>query len=90
MLLECVTRAYIALLRTELPCMCACRNADVSNTFKVDLHALHVDEALYEVEKCIKDLSKFKCESRDLCYALFSVCENAFESLSLTAYEAQL
>ena len=39
-----------------------CRNAEVSNTFKVDLHALHVDEALYEVERCIKDLSKFKCK----------------------------
>lgn len=41
---------------------CVCRNADVSNTFKVDLHALHVDEALYEVERTIKALSPFKCE----------------------------
>lgn len=37
------------------------KNAEVSNTFKVDLHALHVDEALYEVERTIKALSPFKC-----------------------------
>ena len=55
--------------------MCACRNADVSNTFKVDLHALHVDEALYEVEKCIKDLSKFKCECLNYLFDASSCAE---------------
>lgn len=44
-----------------------CRNAEVSNTFKVDLHALHVDEAVYEVEKTIKALSPFKCKCQNLC-----------------------
>ena len=42
--------------------MLVCRNAEVSNTFKVDLHALHVDEAIYEVERTIKALSPFKCK----------------------------
>ncbi|KAA6424950.1 MAG: hypothetical protein FRX49_05124 [Trebouxia sp. A1-2] len=37
------------------------KNAEVSNTFKVDLHALHVDEAVAEMEKTIQDLSRFKC-----------------------------
>ncbi|DBA95453.1 TPA: hypothetical protein ACH3X3_013320 [Trebouxia sp. C0006] len=37
------------------------RNAERSNTFKLDLHALHVDEALDEVAKTISDLSKMKC-----------------------------
>lgn len=49
-------------------CMSVCRNAEVSNTFKVDLHALHVDEALYEVERTIKALSPFKCR----CHSPFS------------------
>lgn len=39
-----------------------CRNAEVSNTFKVDLHALHVDEAMAEMQKTIQDLSRFKCK----------------------------
>lgn len=43
-------------------CIHTCRNAEVSNTFKVDLHALHVDEAIYEVERTIKALSPFKCK----------------------------
>ncbi len=34
----------------------------MSNTFKVDLHALHVDEAVAEMEKTILDLSRFKCK----------------------------
>lgn len=34
----------------------------MSNTFKVDLHALHVDEAVAEMEKTIQDLSRFKCK----------------------------
>ena len=42
--------------------MHVCRNAEVSNTFKVDLHALHVDEAIYEVDRTIKALSPFKCK----------------------------
>ncbi|KAL0049212.1 hypothetical protein WJX82_008907 [Trebouxia sp. C0006] len=37
------------------------KNAERSNTFKLDLHALHVDEALDEVAKTISDLSKMKC-----------------------------
>ncbi|DBA67926.1 TPA: hypothetical protein ACH3X2_014129 [Trebouxia sp. C0005] len=37
------------------------KNAEHSNTFKLDLHALHVDEALEEVAKTISDLSKIKC-----------------------------
>jgi len=43
-------------------CGALCRNAEVSNTFKVDLHALHVDEAVAEMEKTIQDLSRFKCK----------------------------
>lgn len=38
-----------------------CRNAEVSNDFKVDLHALHVDEALSSLEDAIVDLQRFKC-----------------------------
>ena len=51
-----------ANLLLKCPCMHVCRNAEVSNTFKVDLHALHVDEAIYEVERTIKALSPFKCK----------------------------
>jgi len=47
-----------------------CRNAERSNTFKLDLHALHVDEALDEVAKTISDLSKMKCK--------FMCCDFAF------------
>lgn len=38
------------------------RNAGVSNAFQVDLHALHVDEALNSLEATIKDLQRFKCK----------------------------
>ena len=51
-----------ASLLLKQACMRVCRNAEVSNTFKVDLHALHVDEAIYEVDKTIKALSPFKCK----------------------------
>ena len=39
-----------------------CRNVEVSNDFKVDLHALHVDEALSSLEDAIVDLQRFKCK----------------------------
>ncbi|KAL0028987.1 hypothetical protein WJX77_009941 [Trebouxia sp. C0004] len=39
----------------------ATKNAERSNTYKLDLHALHVDEALEEVANSIHDLSKMKC-----------------------------
>lgn len=47
-----------------------CRNADVSNTFKVDLHALHVDEALEELQKTMDDLSHFQCKTLSRTYML--------------------
>ncbi len=40
-----------------------CRNADISNTYKLDLRALRVEQALEQVEKTINDLSSFKCKS---------------------------
>lgn len=39
-----------------------CRNADISNTYKLDLHALHIEQALEQIEKTINDLSSFKCK----------------------------
>lgn len=40
-----------------------CRNADISNTYKLDLRALRVEQALEQIEKTINDLSSFKCKS---------------------------
>ncbi len=40
-----------------------CRNADISNTYKLDLRALRVEQALEQVEKTINDLSSFKCKT---------------------------
>ncbi|KAL0037221.1 hypothetical protein WJX79_006849 [Trebouxia sp. C0005] len=37
------------------------KNADISNTYKLDLHALHIEQALEQIEKTINDLSSFKC-----------------------------
>lgn len=47
--------------------MFLCRNAEVSNTFKVDLHALHVREALEEIDKTMANLTRFKCKSIAQC-----------------------
>ena len=55
-----------------------CRNAERSNTFKLDLHALHVDEALDEVAKTISDLSKMKCKF--ICYDV-AFCDRQITSL---------
>ena len=51
----------------------ACRNADISNTFKLDLHALHVDEAIEEIEKTRQDLSRFHC--RLLCLGTWHILQ---------------
>ena len=50
-----------------------CRNAEVSNDFKVDLHALHVDEALSSLEDAIVDLQRFKCKLPIMCFNII-VC----------------
>ena len=40
-----------------------CRNADISNTYKLDMRALRVEQALEQVVKTINDLSSFKCKN---------------------------
>ena len=39
-----------------------CRNEELVNPFKVDLHALYVAEALARLEETIVSLRRMKCE----------------------------
>ena len=39
-----------------------CRNGELINPFKVDLHALYVAEALARLEETIVSLRRMKCE----------------------------
>ena len=51
-----------------------CRNAELTNTYKLDLHALHVDEALEKIEETRRDLRKFPCKHLQLTVMTLQFC----------------
>ena len=45
-----------------------CRNADITNTFKIELTAQHVGDALMEIEETRQRLTtRFSCENPNYC-----------------------